>query len=219
MGPFSKELCGGTHASRTGDIGLFKLVSEAGIAAGIRRVEAQTGDGALGWVHAQEDGVRAIAGALKAPEGALGRILESVEQLQESRARLQKELEAVKKELVQLRVGDLTKQAVVVDGVKVLAAEMDVDAKTLREEAERLRDVLGSGVVVLASTEDGGVKLVVAVSKDLAGSRFNAGKLAGALAAMVGGKGGGRPDLAQAGGTDVSAFDAMLKSVPGLLGA
>ncbi len=217
MGPFSKELCGGTHASRTGDIGLFKLVSEAGIAAGIRRVEAQTGAGALGWMHAQEDGVRAIAAALKAPEGALGRILESVEQLQESRARLQKDLETAKRELVQLRAGDLTKEAVMVDGVKVLAAAMEVDAKTLREEAERLRDVLGSGVVVLAAKDDSGVKLVVAISKDLAGSKFNAGRIAGTLAAMVGGKGGGRPDLAQAGGTDASGFDAMLGAVAGLV--
>ncbi len=222
MGPYSKELCGGTHATRTGDIGLFKLVSEAGIAAGIRRVEAQTGLGALSWVHSQEDGVRALATALKSPaasENALARILESVEQLQEARARLQRELEAAKRELVQLKAGDLTKAAVVVDGVKVLAAEMEVDAKTLREEAERLRDQLVSGIVVLAAKDEGGVKLVVAVSKDLAGARYNAGKLAGALAAIVGGRGGGRPDVAQAGGTDASKLAEMLAKVSDLIAA
>jgi alanyl-tRNA synthetase len=216
MGAFSKELCGGTHARRTGDIGLFKILSEAGIAAGIRRVEAQTGLGALQWLHGQEDGVRALATTLKAnPE----RLQDSVEQLLESRARLQKDLDAAKRELARLQAGDLTQKVVMVGDVKVLAAALEVDVKTLRDEAERLRDTLGSSVVVLATSDDTGVKLVVAVSKDLAGSKYNAGKLAGTLAAMVGGKGGGRPDVAQAGGTDASGIDAMLAAVPGLLGA
>ncbi|MSP56519.1 MAG: alanine--tRNA ligase [Myxococcales bacterium] len=220
MGDYSKELCGGTHARRTGDIGMFKLLSEAGIAAGIRRVEAQTGTGAIGWVHGQEDGVRAIAALLKAPasaEGGLSRLIESVEQLQESRARLQKELDAARRELAQAKAGDLTKSVVMVDGVQVLAVQLDVDPKSLREEAERLRDQLGSVVVVLATPDEGGVKLVVAVSKDLAGTRCNAGKLVGTLAAMVGGRGGGRPDLAQAGGTDATKIAEMLASVPGIV--
>ena len=216
MGAFSKELCGGTHARRTGDIGLFKILSEAGIAAGIRRVEAQTGLGALGWLHGQEDGVRALATTLKANPD---RLQDSVEQLLESRARLQKELDAAKRELARLQAGDLTQKVVMIGEVKVLAAALEVDVKTLRDEAERLRDTLGSSVVVLATSDETGVKLVVAVSKDLAGSKYNAGKLAGALAALVGGKGGGRPDVAQAGGTDVSGIAAMLAAVPGLVGA
>jgi alanyl-tRNA synthetase len=208
---FSKELCGGTHARRSGDIGFFKVVSEAGIAAGVRRIEGQTGPGAQAWVRDLETHARAAAGELKtSPE----KLLDAVRRLLEDKARLTRELDAARREASRAAAGDLTERAVLIDGVKVLAAEINADAKVMREEADRLRDTLGTCVVVLAARDPDGVRLLVAVSKDLAGSRYNAGKIIGALAAMVGGKGGGRPDLAQAGGKEPARVPEMLAAVP-----
>jgi alanyl-tRNA synthetase len=213
---FSKELCGGTHARRSGDIGLFKILSETGIAAGVRRIEAQTGVGAQAYVREVESTARAVANELRtSPE----RMLDAVRRLLEDKARLQRELDAVKREAARAAAGDLGERAIDVDGVKVLAAEINADAKTMREEADRLRDSLGSCVVVLAARDPEAVRLLVAVSKDLAGSRYNAGKIIGALASMVGGKGGGRPDLAQAGGKDPGRIAEMLAAVPQVLSA
>ena len=207
---FSKELCGGTHARRSGDIGLFKITGEAGIAAGVRRLEAQTGRGAYAWIREMEGATRAAAAELRtSPE----RMVDAVRRLLEDRERLQKDLEAARRDASRAASGDLSASAVDVDGVKVLAAEIQADAKTMREEADRLRDALGSCVIVLAARDPDAVRLLVAVSKDLAGSRYNAGKIIASLAAMVGGKGGGRPDLAQAGGKDPSRVPEMLAAV------
>ncbi len=211
---WSKELCGGTHARRSGDIGLFKIVGESGIAAGVRRVEAQTGHGAIAWVRELESVARGAAAELRASPEAL---VDSVRRLVDDKARLQRELDALKREAARAAAGNLAERAVELDGVKVLAAEVSGDGTALREEADRLRDQLGSSVIVLVARDATDVRLLVAVSKDLAGSRYNAGKIVGALAAIVGGKGGGRPDLAQAGGKDVSAVPALLAAVPGLL--
>ncbi|MFZ5480998.1 MAG: alanine--tRNA ligase [Myxococcota bacterium] len=212
---FSMELCGGTHARRSGDIGLFKVTSEAGIAAGVRRIEAQTGPGAFAWVRELESVTRAAAGELRTSPDKL---LDSVKRLLEEKARLQKELEAARREAAK-GGGDLADQAVALDGIKLLAAELNVDPKTMRDEADRLRDKLGSAVVVLAAKDQDAVRLLVAVSKDLAGKRYDAGKIIGALASMVGGKGGGRPDLAQAGGKEPAKVAEMLAAVPKVLQA
>jgi alanyl-tRNA synthetase len=212
---FSKELCGGTHARRSGDIGFFKLVSESGVAAGVRRIEAQTGPGAQSWVRELEANVREASGALKTSPD---RLVEAVQRLLAERASLQKELDASRKAAARAATGDLRERAVdLAGGGKLVAAEFVGDVAAMREEADRLRDSLGSAVVVLAAKDGEAVRLLVAVSKDLAGSRYNAGKLVGALAAIVGGRGGGRPDLAQAGGTDPSRIPELLAAAPGLL--
>jgi alanyl-tRNA synthetase len=213
---FSKELCGGTHARRSGDIGLFKVLSEGGIAAGVRRIEAQTGFGAHAYVREIESTTRAIASELRASPDHL---LDAVRKLVEDKTRLQKELDNARREAVRAAAGDLGQQAVEIDGVKVLAVEIQADAKTMREEADRLRDSLGTCVVVLAARDADGVRLLVAVSKDLAGTRYNAGKIIGALASMVGGKGGGRPEMAQAGGKEPARVPEMLAAVPQVLSA
>jgi alanyl-tRNA synthetase len=213
---FSKELCGGTHASRSGDIGFFKLVSESGVAAGVRRIEAQTGPGAQAWVRELEGSVREASAALKTSPDKL---LESVQRLLADRATLQKELDGVRREVARAATGDLREKAQdLPGGGKFVAAEFVGDVAAMREEADRLRDSLGSAVIVLVARDGEAVRLLVAVSKDLAGTRYNAGKLVGALAAIVGGKGGGRPDLAQAGGSDVARIPELLASVAGLLG-
>jgi alanyl-tRNA synthetase len=204
---FSVELCGGTHARRTGDIGLFKVLSEGGIAAGVRRIEAATGANALRAVREGEEAARAVAAELRtSPE----RALEAVKRLLEERSRLQKDLADARKASARAATRDPRDHAVAIDGGKLVAAEFAGDAKAMREEADRIRDSLGSAVVVLVSRDGGAVRLVVAVSKDLAGSRYNAGSIIGALAAMVGGKGGGRPDLAQAGGSQPERVPEML---------
>ncbi|MFN7142397.1 MAG: DHHA1 domain-containing protein, partial [Myxococcota bacterium] len=213
---FSKELCGGTHARRSGDIGLFKVLSEAGIAAGVRRIEAQTGFGAQAYVRELESTARVAASELKTSPDKL---VDAIKRLLDEKARLAKELESARREATRAASGDLSERAVDIDGVKVLAAEINADAKVMREEADRLRDSLGSCVVVLAARDPDGVRLLVAVSKDLAGGRYNAGKIIAALASMVGGKGGGRPDLAQAGGKEPARVPEMLAAVPQVLGA
>ncbi|NKN32285.1 alanine--tRNA ligase [Marichromatium bheemlicum] len=210
MGEFSVELCGGTHVKAVGDIGLMKIVSEAGIASGVRRIEAVTGAGALDWIEADEQRVLRIAGLLK---GAREDVDERVEQLLERSRRLEKELEQLKSKLASAAGQDLAAQAEEVAGVRVLAAELEgADPKGLRETVDQLKDKLGSAVIVLATVAEGKVALVAGVTKDLTG-QFKAGELIREVAAKVGGKGGGRPDMAQAGGSDPSGLAEALALV------
>jgi alanyl-tRNA synthetase len=206
----SRELCGGTHVGRTGDIGLFKIVAEGGVAAGIRRVEAVTGDNALAWVRSLEDTVNQAAAALKAPAGELTARLAQL--LEQARA-ADKELARLKSKLAASQGGDLAAQALEVNGLKVLAASLDgADLKVLRETMDSLKERLGTAAIVLASVESGKVSLIAGVTAD-ATARLKAGDLVNFVARQVGGKGGGRPDLAQAGGTDAAALPAALASV------
>jgi alanyl-tRNA synthetase len=207
MGDFSTELCGGTHVKAVGDIGLFKIVGEGGIASGVRRIEAMTGAGALDWVEADEDRVLRLAGLLK---GGREDLDDRVATLIERGRALEKELDQIKSRLASSAGKDLASQAVAVGAVKVLAARIDgVDPKALRETLDQIKDQLGSAVVVLASTADGKVSLAAGVTKDLT-DRLKAGDLIREVAAKVGGKGGGRPDMAQAGGTDPAGLPAAL---------
>ncbi|MFT4625330.1 MAG: alanyl-tRNA synthetase [Myxococcota bacterium] len=201
---FSVELCGGTHVSRTGDIGLFRLVSEAGIAAGVRRIEAQTGTGAMEIVQRDADRLAAIAQRLKTPAE---QVVESLDRLQEDKRQLERELRKLKTALAKHAADAMLDDVREVHGVKVLAAAFDGD---LKAQADRLRDQLGTSVIVLVGTSGDKVKVLVAASKDIAGSRLHAGKLVKPLAAIVGGGGGGRPDMAQAGGKDPSRVPELL---------
>jgi alanyl-tRNA synthetase len=211
---FSVELCGGTHVSRTGDIGLFKITSEGGVAAGVRRIEARTGTGALDHVRTEENALGEVAALVRAPVTAAA---EKVRQLAERNRELEKELERLKMKLAAAAGDDLLSRAVPVGAAKVLASSLEgVDPKTLRDTMDRLRDKLGSGVVVLATVADGKVSLVAGVSPDLTG-KVKAGELVGYLAQQVGGKGGGRPDMAQAGGSDVAKLPDALRSVQGFV--
>jgi alanyl-tRNA synthetase len=211
FGEFSTELCGGTHVRRVGDIGLFKIVSESGVAAGVRRIEAVTGDGALAWVHQAEQTLRGVAELTK---GGLDNIQEKVSQLLDRNRKLEKELEQLKGKMASRQGGDLASQAVDVNGVKVLASRLDgADAKTLRDTVDQLKNKLGSAAIVLAAVEDNKVRLVAGVTADRM-SKLKAGELVNAVAQQVGGKGGGRPDMAQAGGDNPAALDAALHSVP-----
>ena len=211
MGDFSTELCGGTHVKAVGDIGLFKIVSEGGIAAGVRRIEAMTGDGALAYITADEERVLRLASLLK---GSREDIDERVASLMDRARGLEKELEQLKAKLASSAGKDLASQAVDIDGVKVLAARLDgADPKSLRDTLDQLKDKLGSAVIVLATEGDGKVSLIAGVTKDLT-NRFKAGDLIREVAARVGGKGGGRPDMAQAGGSDPAGIPAALELVP-----
>ncbi|MGA9853317.1 MAG: alanine--tRNA ligase [Gammaproteobacteria bacterium] len=211
FGDFSTELCGGTHVRHVGDIGLFKIIGESGVAAGVRRIEALTGEGALAWLHKAEHTLRSIAEITK---GSLDNVEEKVAQLAERSRKLERELEQLKGQMASRQGGDLAAQAVDVNGVKVLASRLDgADAKTLRDTVDQLKNKLGSAAVVLAAVEDGKVRLVAGVTADRM-AKIKAGELANLVAQQVGGKGGGRPDMAQAGGTDASKLDAALKSVP-----
>ncbi|MFC5512123.1 alanine--tRNA ligase [Massilia jejuensis] len=212
----SKELCGGVHVTRTGDIGLFKIVSEGGVAAGIRRIEAVTGEGALAWVQATNARLLAAAGALKtAPEELPSRIA----QVQDQVKLLEKEVAALKSKLAAGQGDELINQAVDVNGIKVLAATMDgADATSLRETMDKLKDKLGTAAIVLASVLEGKVSLIAGVTKDATG-KVKAGELVNFVAQQVGGKGGGRPDMAQAGGTDPSGLPAALAGVAAWVGA
>jgi alanyl-tRNA synthetase len=206
----SRELCGGTHVARTGDIGLFKITSQGGVAAGVRRVEATTGEGALAYVQAQEAALQEAAGALKAQPQEL---TQKIEQVLENVRALEKELGRVKSRMAASQGEDLAAQAVDVKGVKVLAAALDgADAKSLRETVDKLKDKLKSAAIVLGSTEGGKVSLIAGVTADLTG-RLKAGELVNFVAQQVGGKGGGRPDMAQAGGTEPAKVPAALGSV------
>jgi len=213
---FSTELCGGTHAQRTGDIGLFRITGESSVAAGVRRIEAETGLGAAATLASRDASMAQAASLLKTPPDQLHT---AIQRLMDDRKRLNAEIEALKRDAARQQSGDLVSQAREVDGFHVLSAELDGDPKTLRDEADRLRDTLGSSVVVLGSRQGGSVKLVVTVSKDIAGKKVHAGNLIREIAGMVGGGGGGRPDMAQAGGRDPEALPGALDAVYGLVGA
>jgi len=214
MGEFSTELCGGTHVDRTGDIGLFKLRGESGVAAGTRRVEAVTGLGALQWVQSTEQSLRRVGALLRGNEDE---IEERVERLLAEQRQLEKQLQQLQRKLAGNQSVDLLSQVRDVRGTRVIAAEVEIDDPTrLRELADQLRDRLGSGVVVLAARQDGQVRLLAAVTKDLT-SAIHAGKLISAIAPIVGGKGGGRPDMAQAGGTDATQIESALNRAVELL--
>ena len=206
----SRELCGGTHVSRTGDIGLFKIVAESGVAAGVRRVEAVTGEGALTYIQQQENQLQQVASAIKSqPAEAAARVMQIMENVKS----LEKELATLKSKLASAQGDDLIKQVVGVNGVKILAAEMTgADAKSLRETLDKLKDKLKNCVVLLAATETGKVTLIAGVSSNLTG-KVKAGELVNFVALQVGGKGGGRADMAQAGGTRPEHLPAALKSV------
>jgi len=206
---FSVELCGGTHVSSTGDIGVFKITSESGVAAGVRRIEAVTGKGALDWIEANQALLGDIEAVLKVPAGqAVARIGQLVKRNRE----LEKELAAARQQLLDGGAG-ADDEVAEVDGIKVLARRMDgADAKTLRDAVDRFKDKLGSAVVVLGSVEDGKVRLAAGVTKNNVG-RIKAGDVIRPVAEQVGGKGGGRPDFAQAGGSDPAGLDAALASV------
>ncbi|MGH8396731.1 MAG: alanine--tRNA ligase [Gammaproteobacteria bacterium] len=211
FGDFSTELCGGTHVRYVGDIGLFKIIGESGVAAGVRRIEALTGEGAITWIHKAEHTLRSIAEVTK---GSFDTVEEKVTQLAERNRKLEKELEQLKGQMASRQGGDLVSQAVDVNGLKVLASRLDgADAKTLRDTVDQLKNKLGSAAIVLATVEDGKVRLVAGVTADRM-MKIKAGELVNLVAEQVGGKGGGRPDMAQAGGTDPSKLDAALKSVP-----
>ncbi|WP_050469048.1 alanine--tRNA ligase [Herbaspirillum chlorophenolicum] len=212
----STELCGGTHVGRTGDIGLFKIVSEGGVAAGIRRVEAVTGEGALALVQSLSNRVAEAAAALKTqPEELLPRI----GQVQDQVKALEKELAALKSKLASSQGDELVNQAVDIKGIKVLAATLEgADATTLREAMDKLKDKLKTAAIVLASVKDGKVSLIAGVTAD-ATAKVKAGELVNFVAQQVGGKGGGRPDMAQAGGTDPSGLPGALKGVADWVGA
>jgi alanyl-tRNA synthetase len=212
----SIELCGGTHVKRTGDIGLFKIVAESGVAAGVRRVEAVTGEGALGLVQKQEEQLQQVADAVKAqPQEAALRIAQILDNVKS----LEKELAALKSKLASSQGDELVAQAQDINGVKVLAAKLEgADAATLRETLDKLKDKLKSAAIVLASVSDGKVSLIAGVTAD-ATSRVKAGELVNFVAQQVGGKGGGRPDMAQAGGTQPEHLAKALSEVPGWIQA
>jgi alanyl-tRNA synthetase len=208
----SKELCGGTHVGRTGDIGLFKIVAEGGVAAGIRRVEAVTGENALDYLRSLEQTVNGLAGSLKvAPAEVPARVASVLDQVRS----LEKELAALKGKLASAQGDELLAKAVDVKGLKVLAATLEgADAKALRETMDKLKDKLKSAAIVLAAVEGGKVQLAAGVTNDSIG-KVKAGELVNFVAQQVGGKGGGKPDLAMAGGTDPSKLSAALDSVQG----
>lgn len=208
----SRELCGGTHVQRTGDIGLFKIVAESGVAAGVRRVEAVTGDNALAYLQSLESSVNRVAGTLKAaPAEVPARLAQVLEQVRV----LEKEVAALKGRLASSQGDELLAQAVDVKGLKVLAARLDgADAKALRETLDKLKDKLKTAAIVLATVEGGKVQLAAGVTNDSTG-KVKAGELVNFVAQQVGGKGGGKPDMAMAGGTDPSRLATALASVRG----
>jgi alanyl-tRNA synthetase len=206
----SKELCGGTHVGRTGDIGLFKIVAESGVAAGIRRVEAVTGEGALAYLQSLEHGMDDVAGALKVSPAEVPQRVGAV--MDHVRA-LERELERLKGKLASAQGDELAAQAVDVKGIKVLAARLDgADAKTLRETMDKLKDKLKTAAIVLAAVDGDKVQLAAGVTADSL-ARIKAGELVNHVARQVGGKGGGKPDLAMAGGTDPAQLPGALASV------
>ncbi len=207
MGDFSTELCGGTHARAVGDIGLFKILSEGGIASGVRRIEATTGGQALAVVEADEERLLRLASLVK---GSREDLDDKVAALLERARRLEKELADLKAKAASAAGQDLAAQAEEIGGIKVLAARLDgADAKALRDALDRLKDKLGSAIILLAAESEGRVNLIAGVTKDLT-DRFQAGDLIREAAAKVGGKGGGRPDMAQAGGSDPTGLPAAL---------
>jgi alanyl-tRNA synthetase len=214
MAEMSMELCGGTHVERTGDIGLLKIMHESAIAAGVRRLEAVTGKEAFVHVQKAEDELKRTAGLFKAGQFE---VYDRAEKLLKTVRDLDKDIEALKGKLAAKDSGDLMSQIKEIAGVKVLAAEVSIsDAKTLRDFGDKLRDKLVSGVILLGSKADDKALLLCMVSKDLA-SKFHAGNIVKELAPIVGGKGGGRPDMAQAGGTDPANLDKIFPALEKLL--
>jgi alanyl-tRNA synthetase len=215
---FSRELCGGTHVTRTGEIGLVKVVYEGSISAGVRRIEAVTGIGALKRFQETAALVHKVSTALRTSEQDL---LEHIEKLTAQQRALERQVEQLKEKAAHAAAGDLESQARDIKGVKVLSARVDgMDRGQMRNLADALRNKWKTAVVVLAAAEDSSVAIIAGVTKDIT-SKVHAGKLAGAVAQAVGGKGGGRPDLAEAGGKDAAALpaalDAVYKSVEGML--
>jgi alanyl-tRNA synthetase len=216
FGDVSTELCGGTHAGASGDIGLLKITSESGIAAGVRRIEALTGLGALAWLRDQQRTLRRAAETLRAPAEE---VPERVEKLLAERRAAEKEIERLRRERRGSSSGDLAAQSREVAGLKVLAVRTEgADKKELRSMVDDLRGKLGSGIVLLAAEQDGKVSLALGVTKDLT-DRFKAGDLIRELAEIVGGRGGGRPDFAQAGGEDVARLDEAFERLYALVEA
>jgi len=210
MGDYSTELCGGTHVNRTGDIGLFKITSEGGVSAGVRRIEAVTGQGALDYVDAEE---ARLAEAAELLGGSAADVVEKIRALGQRQKQLERELEAVKAKVAAGATADLSGQAVEVAGVKVLAARLEgFDAKALRDAMDRLKQQLGNAVIVLAGAQDGKAALVAGVNGSAMG-KVKAGELLSHIAGQIGGKGGGRPDLAQGGGEDGPALATALAAV------
>ena len=211
---FSKELCGGTHVRRTGDIGLFKVVSEGSVAAGTRRIEAVTGTGVLDQLRRQSQSLAQASEALRAKPEAL---IEAIENLTESEKKLRKELEAQQMKRAASAAGDLVQQAREIKGVRVLAARVEVtDRSAMRQMVDDLRGKLQSGVIVLGSVADGRVSLIAAVTKDLT-AKLDAGKIVKQAATYVEGSGGGRKDLAEAGGKNPAKLDESIQAVPGII--
>ncbi len=208
----SRELCGGTHVQRTGDIGLFKIVAEGGVAAGVRRVEAVCGDRALAYMQGMETALGGVAGTLKVlPLDVPARVAAVLDQVR----KLERELAALKGKLAASQGDDLAGQAIDVKGIKVLAATLQgADANALRETMDKLKDKLKSAAIVLASAADGKVALAAGVTADLTG-KVKAGELVNFVAQQVGGKGGGRPDMAMAGGTQPENLPGALAAVKG----
>jgi len=210
FGDFSTELCGGTHVRRTGDIGLFKIIAEGGIASGVRRIEAVTGLGALQWVRQSDERLQAVSERLKTSRDD---VVGKVEQLAERGRQLEKELENLKRKLASSQGGDLAEQAKEIAGVQVLSARLDgMDGKALRDAMDQLKNKLGTAVIVLGAANEGKVALVAGVTKDRTDA-VKAGELIAYVAEQVGGRGGGRPDMAQAGGQQPENLDAALASV------
>jgi alanyl-tRNA synthetase len=206
----SRELCGGTHVGRTGDIGLFKIVSEGGVAAGVRRIEAVTGANALSYLQDLESTVQSVAATLKSPAAELqGRLSQVLEQVRA----LEREVGALKGKLASSQGDELLSQAVDVKGIKVLAAKLDgADAKTLRETMDKLKDKLKTAAIVLAAVDGEKVQIAAGVTADST-AKVKAGELVNFVAQQVGGKGGGKADMAMAGGTNAAGLPAALQSV------
>ena len=215
MGDFSKELCGGTHVKNTAEIGLFKLVSEAGVAAGVRRIEALTGPSVTAYYKAQEEKIHEAAALLKTTPADL---LEKIAHLQAEAKALQAENESLKSKAAKEALGDVMDQVVEVKGVKLLATSVaGVDMNGLRDLGDQLKGKLGEGVVVLASEADGKVNLVAMATEEAMKKGAHAGNLIKAIAGKVGGGGGGRPNMAQAGGKNPAGIDELLAKVPEVL--
>ncbi len=216
LGDFSVELCGGTHVSRSGDIGVFKITSEGGVASGVRRIEAVTGQGALDWIDCNQHSLEEVASLVKSTRE---QVAAKVEQLVRRTRELEKQLADAKQQLLSGGAANMDDSVVEVGDIKVLAKRMDgADAKTLRDAVDHLKDKLQSAVVVLGSVDDGKVRLAAGVTKNNIG-RVKAGDVIKPVAEMIGGRGGGRPDFAQAGGTNANELDAALASVPGWVAA
>jgi alanyl-tRNA synthetase len=214
IGDFSLELCGGTHVARSGDIGFIKLRSESGVAAGVRRVEAVTGEGALEWVRQREQILREVGSILKGTEEEA---VEKLERLLVQQRELEKRIVQMQSRLAGSQSEDILSQARKLDGITVLASRVEgVDEKGIREMADRLKEKIGSGVVVLGAAQGEKVFLLATVTKDLAG-KYHAGEILKKIAPLIGGGGGGRPDFAQAGGKDPSGLDKALAKVYDLI--